>query len=205
MLSQPAPGQAEQDAFHRWYDDEHLPARRGLAGFESADRFRASDNCRPEWLALYRLQLAVLESDRYRELREDRSLRERQVMASLDCIDRRVYRALGSWGEARDDAPTALVAVWHDVLDDSAADLLAHWYESEHSRLLLGIEGWRTIRRYERIEGDGPQLLTLHEIDDDAALTTPAYRAATSTTLRSRVYERVTAHERRVFSPWPAV
>ena len=54
-----------EEEFNRWYEEEHLPERLGIAGIRSARRFRAVEGA-PRYLALYELESpAVLDSDAY--------------------------------------------------------------------------------------------------------------------------------------------
>jgi hypothetical protein len=54
-----------EDEFNDWYDTEHIPERRAIAGFDSALRFVCVDGW-PRYLAFYDLRsLAVLESKEY--------------------------------------------------------------------------------------------------------------------------------------------
>jgi hypothetical protein len=59
---------AYEDAFNRWYREEHLPERMACPGFLSCRRFVAVEG-EPKYLALYDLESpAVLESDDYKKI-----------------------------------------------------------------------------------------------------------------------------------------
>ena len=49
------PGTVDEAEFHDWYDHEHGPARLTVPGLGPAYRYRALDELKPEWLALYEL------------------------------------------------------------------------------------------------------------------------------------------------------
>jgi hypothetical protein len=67
MVSMEAPASLEEE-FNDWYDTEHFPQRRALAGFESAARWVCIDGW-PRWLALYELEsLDALKSTAYRDV-----------------------------------------------------------------------------------------------------------------------------------------
>jgi hypothetical protein len=188
------PGRVGMDEFHDWYDNEHAPARLTVPGVRTGYRYHALDGVRPGWLAWYELDLAALDSPRYRAVRE-RSPREKSVTERLDVLDRRVYEQTGAWGETVAAAPV-VVSVALSTHDEAGLDA---WYREEHLPLLHAMPGWRRTRRYRLAEGRGPGLLALHEIDHVGLFDEPAYRAATGTPWRARVMREVTARERRVF------
>ena len=198
VLSEPNP---EQDisAFHRWYDDEHVPARVALPQVQTAVRLRAEDGEKPSWLAAYDLQLEVLYTPRYRRLREQRSVRERQIISGLRTLDRRVYESLEEFGAPAVGPSVVWIAVSVTIPAEHEHDL-ATWYREEHVPRLHAMPGWRRTRRFRLREGHAPRLLALHELDDVAPLGDPRYVAAKSTPWRTRVMADVLAHERRVFS-----
>ena len=59
---------AHEEEFNRWYNEEHLPERRGCPGFLSARRFVAVEGG-PKYLALYDLESPeVLQSAAYERI-----------------------------------------------------------------------------------------------------------------------------------------
>ncbi|TYB49710.1 DUF4286 family protein [Actinomadura chibensis] len=197
VLSQPRDG--GEDAFHDWYDTEHGPARLALPGVRQGHRYRAADGAAPSWLAWYDLDLGVLQTSRYRALRDRRSARERAVMASLETLDRRVYELLDDHGVPAAAPPPLLLAraITVPPRDEPA---FHSWYAEEHVPALHALPGWRRTRRYVLRDGAAPRFLALHEIDDPAVFATDAYRAATDTPWRAEVMRTVTAEERRTFA-----
>jgi hypothetical protein len=70
-MVQMEPPAALEEEFHTWYDTEHIPERKALAGFLSAERFVCTDGW-PRYLGFYDLaDLAVLESGAYRAVGGD--------------------------------------------------------------------------------------------------------------------------------------
>lgn len=197
VLSQPRAG--DEPEFHSWYDEEHAPLRLTVPGIRTADRYRAADDTRPEWLALYDLDLEALATPAYQALSDDRSDRERAVMARLETLDRRVYELLGDHGAPGPGPAPVMVARGLTVPEAAEADLEA-WYVTEHVPALLAVPGWRRIRRYRLVEGAGAAYLALHEITGTDLFGTPEYRAATGTPWRDRVMATATVNERRVFA-----
>lgn len=197
VLAQPRPG--DEPDFHAWYDEEHAPLRLTVPGIRTADRYRATDDSRPDWLALYDLDTAALATPAYRALSERRSAREAEMMSRLETLDRRVYELLGDHGAPGAGPAPVVVARGLTVPESAEADLDA-WYTGEHIPALHAIPGWHRTRRYRLAEGPGPAYLALHEISGTELFATPEYRAATSTPWRDRVMATVAVSERRVFA-----
>ena len=66
------PGTVDETEFHDWYDHEHGPARLTVPGLGPAYRYRALDELKPEWLALYELDRPdVIGSPEYKALQEE--------------------------------------------------------------------------------------------------------------------------------------
>ena len=49
------------------------------------------------------------------------------------------------------------------------------WYDNEHIQERLACPGFIGARRYRLVEGDSPSYLTLYELTDVGALSTPEY------------------------------
>jgi hypothetical protein len=191
-----SPGPVPLNEFTDWYDNEHVPARLAVPGFGSVARFRAADSASPEWLATYEVAPGTLEGAAYRAVWENASAREKSIMSTAT-IDRRVYSPISDSGDTR-AAPPVLMAVSMSVPPAGVADMEA-WYVDEHIPMLLAAPGWRRSRRYRLASGDGPQYLSLHEIDSLAAFDSAEYKAAVSTPWRNRIVGSAIGRERRVF------
>jgi hypothetical protein len=193
------PGLVPDDEFHEWYDTEHGPARLGLPGVRSGQRYRAADGASPTWLAWYELDLDVLDTPGYRALRDRRSERERAVLARLAVLDRRVYELVEDHGGGGEPAPPPVVLCRSMSVPAGREAELHAWYREEHIPLLHRIPGWRRTRRYRLVDADAPRFLAMHEISGTEALESPDYRAATHTPWRDTVMRLATDHERRLF------
>ncbi len=195
------PGSVDEAEFHDWYDNEHGPARLTVPGVGSAYRYRALDDQRPPWLALYELDSPdVIDSPEYKALSADASDRDKSVAAGLATLDRRVYEQIGENGSPMGLAPVIL-AVAMSVPQESEDDLAA-WYTEEHIPMLLEVPGWRRIRRFRLVrsmDAPGPDFLSVHELAGPEVLEDPRYRAAVSTPWRDRVVASALRRERRVF------
>lgn len=202
LLVLSAPGAVPLEEFHRWYDDDHAPARVALPGVHGGERFRAVDGAHPDWLAVYPLRLDALESAAYAALRV-RSPSERDVVARLGALDRRVYERLpgiGTGDAGSGPAPGAaplLLTVGFTSTDPRG---LEDWYLREHLPLLCALPGWLRCTRFRRLEGSGPEHLAVHELASADVFDDPGYRRATSTPWRERVMATVVARERRLFA-----
>ena len=203
------PGSVDEAEFHDWYDHEHGPARLTVPGFGRAYRYRALDEEKPPWLALYELDRPdVIESPEYKALSANASDRDKAVAAGLATLDRRVYEQIsddGSPAGRNPDPAPVILAVAMSVPEDSENDLAA-WYTDEHIPMLLQVPGWRRIRRFRLTRAlDGPgdlepgSFLSVHELAGPEVLEDPGFRAAVSTPWRDRVVASALRRERRVF------
>jgi hypothetical protein len=201
------PGAVPEAEFHDWYDHEHGPARLAVPGIRGGRRYRALDDAKPTWLALYELDgPGVIDSPEYKALGAGLSDRDKAVTAGLAVLDRRVYEQLSSDGSpdgspASGDPAPVILAVALSV-PAGAEDDLAAWYTQEHIPMLLAVPGWRRIRRFRlsrALDGSAPEFLSLHEVAGPEVFSDPGYRAAISTPWRDRVVASALRRERRVF------
>ena len=122
------PGSVDEAEFHDWYDHEHGPARLKVPGFRGAYRYRALDDAKPPWLALYELDSPdVLDSPEYKALAAEASDRDKSVAADLATLDRRIYDQLSEDGSPVGRPAPVVLAVAMSVPADSEDDLAA-WY-----------------------------------------------------------------------------
>ena len=196
------PGSVDEAEFHDWYDNEHGPARLKVPGVRGAYRYRALDDQKPPWLALYELDSPdVIDSPEYKALGADASDRDKSVGAGLATLDRRVYEQIGENGSPMGRPAPVILAVAMSVPQESEDDLAA-WYTEEHIPMLLAVPGWRRIRRFRLVrsmDAPGPDFLSVHELAGPDVLEDPRYRAAVSTPWRDRVVASALRRERRVF------
>lgn len=194
VLSQPATVSLEE--FHDWYDHEHAPARLAFDGIAHGTRYRAVDDERPEWLATYDVDLAVLDTSDYKALRDHRSVREQQVIAGLSTFERRTYELVDETPPTNGPPGPLVVCV---SLELSAEKEYHDWYAEEHIPMLHHIAGWSRTRRFRLLDGDAPRLLAVHDIAGPEVFDESAYHEAVSTSRRDALMEQVTRRERRVF------
>jgi hypothetical protein len=196
-------GAVPEAEFHDWYDHEHGPARLTVPGIRSGRRYRALDDQKPPWLALYELDSPdVIDSPSYKALSAGLSERDKAVNSGLAVLDRRVYSELSSDGSPAADDPAPVILAVAMSVPAGAEDDLAAWYTREHIPMLLDVPGWRRIRRFRlarALDGSAPDFLFLHELAGPEVLEEPGYRAAISTPWRDRVVASALRRERRVF------
>ena len=195
-FSTPPPG--EEGAFNAWYD-EHAPARLSVPGVVSARRYQAVSDDGPRYMACYDLEAPeTLARPEYRRLRDDPSPGDREMMPRLPLLERRVLRLLlGTQGWTED--PPYQLTFAYDPADGTTTDNVVDWYRDEHIPMLLDIPGWRRVRLFEQVEGDGPRIIALHELESPDVFETDGYRQATSTPWRERIVGAASRRERHLF------
>jgi len=191
----------DERAFNAWYDEEHVPLRQAVPGFLSAKRYQAPDGAEQmaKYLALYELaSVAVLESDGYTRLRHEQSDRERSMLASVPMLARRVF-TLELDGPGGPDERPYLLTVGMTPPPGGEDDFVA-WYREEHIPMLLEVPGWKRVRLFRQVDGDGPAFMAVHELESPGVFERPEYTAATSTPWRQRIRSSVLRYERNLFA-----
>jgi hypothetical protein len=193
---------ADEDAFNAWYDEEHVPLRLGTPGFLSGRRYKAaSSEPGPRYLALYDLEsMAVLASDAYLRLRREPSARERDMLARIPMMDRRVCELILDGAEWSQAPPFQLVVCM--TPPEGGEDDFVAWYREEHIRMLLEVPGWRRVRLFRQMEGQGPAFMAVHELESPEVFDRPEYTASISTPWRQRIRSTVLRYERDLFARW---
>ena len=194
----------DAEAFHHWYNTEHGPLRLRLPFILTGDRYKAADDQKPGWSAVYDVSdLSMLDKRIYSRLREERSQQEKKVMSTFDSLDRKIYSSVSSRGDFKGPAPLQL-AVSMRVKETDAEDF-NNWYEQEHTDMLSKVPGWLRTRRFKLevggLMGMPPQgeieYLAVHDYEAKNGLGGPEHEAARTTPWRNRVFEKVQWHDRR--------
>jgi hypothetical protein len=192
---------AAEDDLNAWYD-QHALARLALPGVNTAARYKNAGTGGAPYMALYDLDdAAVLDSQAYRDLRGREIPKDEDLMGRLTLLDRRVYKALDvgkAWTAPWCDHAPIMISMTMDPRPDMVDDWHA-WYHEEHIPMLMEIKGWRRIRRFEQLESTRPSFLALHELETLDIFQTQAFKEATSTPWRNRVFGYVTRRERISF------
>jgi hypothetical protein len=189
LFSQMNPPEGREEEFHRWYDDEHIPARMALPGFARATRYRAVEG-EPRHLAVYELDdMAVLETPEYGELKAHPSPLTAEMLGSVTGFTRYICETVADSG--RDSEGDFLSVVAFEV-PETEVDEFDEWYEAEHVPLLLEADDWLRISRYRRISGEGGpwNRFTLHDLRSLEALRSPERQRAREAPLRQALLER---------------
>jgi hypothetical protein len=195
------PADAERE-FNAWYDDEHVPNRQAVPGFLSATRYKATsdEGEGPRYLALYDLaSLDVLQSPAYLRLIDERSKREKDMLARIPMMDRRVLSLALDAEPLTEAAPYRLIVCMSPPPDAAAAADFVAWYREEHIRMLLEVPGWRRIRLFQQVDGTGPAFMAVHELESPAVFEHPNYEKSISTPWRRRIRSSVSRYERNLF------
>ena len=190
---------ADEDAFNAWYDEEHVPLRISVPGFLSARRYKSvDDGSGPRYLALYELEsLGVLKSPAYKRLNEERSERERDMLARIPMIDRRELELVLDCAPWNDDPPYQLIVCM--TPPPGGDDDFVAWYREEHIGMLLDVPGWRRVRLFRQVEGQGPAFMAVHELESPAVFDHPKYARSIGTPWRKKIRDCVTRYERGLF------
>jgi hypothetical protein len=194
LFSQMEPPPGWEEDFHSWYNDEHIPRRLAIAGFESATRYEALDG-EPRYLACYFLSdMAALDTPEYARLKSDPDERTARMLANVAGFTRYICDELSDTGETSevDDEPGALSVVAFAVPADDEREFEA-WYQDEHVPLLMRVPGWLRVRRYRVRPGfDGPRWthLALHELRAPEVMDAPERAAARTTPRRDALAAR---------------
>jgi hypothetical protein len=188
----------DEVGFNAWYDDEHVPNRTALPGFLSGRRYRAAGDEKPRYLALYDLEsVDVLQSADYLRIVDERSDRERDMLARIPMIDRRVFNLVLD-GDAWTADPTYVLTVAMSPPVGGEEDFVA-WYAQEHIRMLLAVPGWRRVRLFQQVEGTGPAFMAVHELESPSVFEHENYEKSISTPWRGRIRSSVSRYERNLF------
>lgn len=171
-----------EEDFNRWYNEEHLPERRGCEGFINARRFEVVQGS-PKYLATYDLtSVGVLDAPPYKALTAEISPWTRKIGSLLDAHTRNVYEertppaiaeTFASIEEV--DQGTALLAVIADAEPEREGEVV-EWYDTEHLVERMECPGFLRARRFEAVSGE-PKFLALYDLADLGALETPEYKA----------------------------
>lgn len=197
----------DEEIFHDWYNTEHGPLRLRLPFIETGDRYKAADEQKPQWSAVYDVSdLSWLDKRIYTRLREERSLREKAVMATFESLDRKIYSLYSTRGESRGPAPvTASMSMRVSEADLEDFD---KWYEEEHIDMITKVPGWLRTRRFRMVigglQGMPPagqvECLAVHDFSSKAGLASPEMKAASDTPWRNKVVSKIHSRELRVWS-----
>lgn len=188
----------DENSFHEWYNTEHGPLRLRLPFITTGDRYKAIDGQKPEWSAVYDVSdLSWIEKRIYNRLREERSLREKAVMATFESLDRKIYSLISTRGEYQGPPPVTVAVSFR--VNEADLDELNRWYDEEHIDMLSKASGWIRTRRFRMIvgglQGMPPpgqvEVLAVSDFKSPEDLQSPEVKAARDTPWRTKLMEKV--------------
>ena len=184
-------GAVAADEFNEWYDTEHIPERRRIRGFLTAQRWLGAEDPNIS-IALYDLEsVEVLQSPAYRAIAGANlsSWSKRMIGKS-----RRLLRFEGEQilPDARipDINSAAMLLFAMNVVPEAEQEFNA-WYDEEHVPRLSAVPGCLGARRFRSI-GGSPKYLALYPLSAPDVVSTKTWEAAAVTpwTLKLRPHTR---------------
>jgi hypothetical protein len=168
------------------------------------------DSKTPSWLAIYDLSHpSVATSESYKALGLRASDRERDIIAHLTTLDRRIYEIYSVKVNPQNSSnlfPGKFIAVAEMLVQPELDEEFNRWYE-EHISHMAKVPGWNRTRRYKlfsRLESKGtneapaPNYLAIHEWSNDTYRDTPEF-AALATPWTLKMLKEVTVFNARRF------
>ena len=119
------------------------------------------------------------------------------MLARIPMMDRRVLRLRIDGQPWTDAAPYQLIVCMSPP--QGGEDDFVAWYREEHIRMLLEVPGWRRVRLFQQVEGEGPAFMAVHELESTAVFEHPNYEKSIATPWRQRIRSSVSRYERNLF------
>ncbi|CDO68429.1 hypothetical protein BN946_scf184707.g10 [Trametes cinnabarina] len=204
------------EEFNDWYDNEHVPLRIPIPGFQSWSRWTAVDGQHPTYPAIYDLSSpSVISQPPYADLANTRSEREKSILSRIALLDRRTYELLEpvyppKAGDAYDPAkPGAVLSIIEvDIKPVPGAEEDFHkWYDGEHIPLLAKVPGWVRSRRFVLVDSGAigseakgerpPKFLAIHEWESADVFERSDFKAASETEWTKRILGNLAVFKRR--------
>ena len=150
---------AHEDEFNDWYDTEHIPERRRVAGFVNCERWVGAENPKIS-LATYDLEaLDVLKTGAYRAIAgENLSPWSKRVTGKCKRICRFEAEQLPPGNQRAPAGAGGLMMYAMNVAPEAEAEFNA-WYDEEHVPRLGAVPGCLSARRFRIVtaSSDGNQ------------------------------------------------
>ena len=180
---------AHADEFHDWYDLEHIPERKAVAGFGACERWICDEQPALS-VATYDLDsVDVLRSKAYASIAYGNlSVWSKRVTAMCRRLLRFEGTQIAPGNAAAPEGAGALLLNAMNVAPEAERDFNA-WYDEEHIPALAGVAGTLAARRYRSTEADAGThryVAIYHLASPDVARST-AWNAAVDTPWTARV------------------
>lgn len=146
-----------EDAYNRWYTEEHLPDVLAVPGYVRATRFRAVPGECPipqRYLSLYELEVDGLDGLKATSDEHMRRIATGDMRRSPDgAMDRNAMRALyyeavGPRVGSGDAAPESVLMVYSDPSSPEAEAEYNRWYHETHLPEVIDVPGFVAASRY---------------------------------------------------------
>jgi hypothetical protein len=180
---------AHADEFHDWYDLEHIPERKAVAGFGACERW-IGDEQPAVSVATYDLEsVGVLRGDAYASIAYGNlSVWSKRVTAMCRRLLRFEGTQIGPGDAAAPEGAGALLLNAMNVAPEAEDDFNA-WYDDEHLPALARVPGALAARRYRADEaGTGThRYVAIYHLESPDVARSAAWTAAVDTPWTARV------------------
>ena len=180
----------KQDEFNDWYDTEHVPERRAIAGFINCERWVGAESPKIS-IATYDLEsLAILKSEAYRAIAGEnlspwskRVIGKAKRLCRFEAEEITEADAKAATNPVKTAAANGLLLFAMNVAPEAENDFNA-WYDEEHIPRLSAVAGCVSARRF-RIEtavSEGAhRYLALYRLESPEVCSSKAWEAAAVT------------------------
>ncbi|HJZ33384.1 MAG TPA: hypothetical protein VKF35_19850 [Hyphomicrobiaceae bacterium] len=180
---------AHADEFHDWYDLEHIPERRAVAGFGACERWIGTEQPAIA-VATYDLEsIDVLRSEAYKAIAYGNlSVWSKRVTAMCQRLLRFEGTQLTPGAAAAPDDGGGLLLNAMNVAPEAEADFNA-WYDEEHLPALARVPGTLAARRYRSAEAESGshRYVALYHLESPTVTQSAAWKAAVDTSWSAKV------------------
>jgi hypothetical protein len=193
LFSEMTPPLGRELEFNAWYDEEHIPLRMRVKGFNSAQRYRDGET--QNYLAVYEMASDdALATPDYQKLKGSPSERTRDMLASVTGFTRYLGHPLAPALKTADVDSFIDAPILYAVLFNVPAERLPAfetWYEGEHVPMLMEDKRWLGVRRFDIFDGAPVPFnrLALHYLATRDVLDSEARQRARATRQRARLAE----------------
>lgn len=191
LFSEMRPDPSWEDRFNTWYDEDHIPVRMVLDGFEGAQRYRSTGD--DNYLVVYDMEsMAALKTPGYDKVKTAPSAETEWMLANVSSFTRNLGTELGRHGDidAAIEAPLIFTAMFN-VPEDEQADFDA-WMTDDHLPILMENPHWMAVRRFGLTVSEPTPFnrLAIHYLGNEAVLNSPERERARGTDWRNRLAEK---------------
>jgi len=178
---------AHADEFHDWYDLEHMPERKAVAGFGACERW-IGDEQPAASVATYDLDsVDVLRSEAYASIAHGNlSVWSKRVTAMCKRLLRFEGTQIAPADAAAPAGAQALLLNAMNVAPEAEDDFNA-WYDEEHLRALAAVPGTLAARRYRSTDGGSHRYVAIYHLASPDVARSAAWNAAVDTPWTARV------------------